>query len=70
MNSELLPDWVVWSPRSFPDTNLLLLAGQLRVCDFGAAVRVGVAANHNGSITTAADAVLNALANRRLIAAD
>jgi len=27
MNSELLPDWVVWSPRSFPDTNLLLLAG-------------------------------------------
>lgn len=28
MNSELLPDWVVWSPRSFPDTNLLLLTGR------------------------------------------
>lgn len=28
MNSELLPDWLVWSPRSFPDTNLVLLTGR------------------------------------------
>lgn len=27
MISEPLPDWVVWLPRSFPDTNLLLLTG-------------------------------------------
>ena len=27
ISSELLPDWVVWSTRSFPDTNLLLLNG-------------------------------------------